>query len=85
MSYDIYGNHLRPGYCEVHPDIPETYPCSVCCGFYKSDHIQPKLTVRDLCANMGHPYFGDDERGPRCYCGHNREFTTPSGDNGGGE
>ncbi len=28
--YDIYGNPLRPGYCEVHPDIPEPWPCSVC-------------------------------------------------------
>lgn len=30
MSYDIYGNHLRRGYCEVHSDIPESYPCSIC-------------------------------------------------------
>jgi len=30
MAYDIYGNHLRRGYCEVHPDIPEEYPCSGC-------------------------------------------------------
>ncbi len=30
MSYDIYGNNLRPGYCEVHPDNPEPYPCSIC-------------------------------------------------------
>ena len=30
MSYDIYGNHLRRGYCEVHPDIPEPWPCYLC-------------------------------------------------------
>ncbi len=30
MAYDIYGNVLRQGYCEVHPDVPEPYPCSEC-------------------------------------------------------
>lgn len=30
MSFDIYGNHLRPGYCEVHPDHRGTYPCDLC-------------------------------------------------------
>lgn len=30
MGFDIYGNHLRPGYCEVHPDVPEEYPCRLC-------------------------------------------------------
>jgi hypothetical protein len=30
MSYDIYGNPLRRGHCEVHPHIHEEYPCSVC-------------------------------------------------------
>lgn len=30
MAYDIYGNHLKPGYCEVHPDVPEPYPCYRC-------------------------------------------------------
>jgi hypothetical protein len=30
MAFDIYGNHLRPGYCEVHPDVHESYPCRYC-------------------------------------------------------
>ena len=30
MSFDIYGNTLRPGYCEVHPDVHEPWPCFVC-------------------------------------------------------
>ena len=30
MAWDIYGEHLRPGYCEVHPDVPESYPCHLC-------------------------------------------------------
>lgn len=30
MSYDIYGNNLRRGHCEVHPHVHEEYPCSIC-------------------------------------------------------
>lgn len=30
MSYDIYGEILRSGHCEVHPHIHEPYPCSLC-------------------------------------------------------
>jgi len=30
MSFDIYGNHLRRRHCEVHPEVPEEYPCFVC-------------------------------------------------------
>ena len=30
MGYDIYGNNLRSGHCEVHPYVHEEYPCSVC-------------------------------------------------------
>jgi hypothetical protein len=30
MSWDIYGNTLRKGYCEVHPHVQEEYPCSLC-------------------------------------------------------
>ena len=30
MAYDIYGEPLRYGHCEVHPHVHEKYPCSVC-------------------------------------------------------
>lgn len=30
MSYDIYGNPLRRGFCEVHPSINEEWPCCLC-------------------------------------------------------
>ena len=30
MAYDIYGNSLRRGYCEVHPNVHEEYPCTLC-------------------------------------------------------
>ena len=30
MSFDIYGERLRRGHCEVHPAEHEEYPCSLC-------------------------------------------------------
>lgn len=30
MSWDIHGNPLKNGYCEVHPWVAEYYPCSLC-------------------------------------------------------
>jgi len=30
MAYDIYGNNLKRGHCEVHPQVAEEYPCSLC-------------------------------------------------------
>jgi hypothetical protein len=30
MSYDIYGEVLSRGHCEVHPWVHEEYPCSLC-------------------------------------------------------
>ena len=30
MAFDIYGERLRPGHCEVHPHAHEEYPCSIC-------------------------------------------------------
>jgi len=30
MAYDIYGNYLKPGHCEVHPWVNEPYPCCQC-------------------------------------------------------
>jgi hypothetical protein len=30
MAYDIHGNDLRPGHCEVHPWVHQEYPCSIC-------------------------------------------------------
>lgn len=30
MAFDIYGERLERGHCEVHPHVHEEYPCSVC-------------------------------------------------------
>ncbi len=69
MAFDIYGNHLRPGYCEVHPDVRESYPCSECVGDYQPEPRQPEPTAEDMC---DHSYHGEDEDGARCFCGKKR-------------
>lgn len=40
MSFDIYGKNLRRGYCEVHPDVPEEYPCFYCRQDYENHRKQ---------------------------------------------
>jgi len=30
MAFDIYGQPLRRGHCEVHPDVWGEYPCALC-------------------------------------------------------
>ena len=40
MAFDIFGNRLRPGYCEVHPDVAEEYPCSLCTENRQQDERQ---------------------------------------------
>jgi len=30
MSPTIWGDYLQPGHCEIHPDVPEPYPCVLC-------------------------------------------------------
>lgn len=30
MSWDIHGQPLTPGHCEVHPEIGHPYPCYRC-------------------------------------------------------
>ena len=42
MPWDIYGERLTPGYCEVHPHVHEEYPCSVCLSDNKLRHQEEK-------------------------------------------
>ncbi|HHQ4697433.1 TPA: hypothetical protein ACSP2Q_000075 [Aeromonas veronii] len=62
MSFDIYGNQLRRGYCEVHPHVHEEYPCSVCVAEKQRGNshrvgadYDPLLEISDLqakCAEL---------------------------------
>lgn len=47
MSWDIYGNPLRRGYCEVHPDVHQEYPCSICMAA-KQQQSQPHNELEKL-------------------------------------
>lgn len=38
MAYDIYGERLASGHCEVHPWVGESYPCSLCYAESKLKH-----------------------------------------------
>jgi len=44
MSYDIYGNNLKRGHCEVHPQVGEEYPCSLC---YAEDNNRSRNKQRN--------------------------------------
>lgn len=66
MAYDIYGNHLRPGHCEVHPDVRHEYPCQCCVDDYRASHepnIEPNIepdiepSDEDVCSHNHHPYY----------------------------
>lgn len=85
MSFDIYGGRLRSGHCEVHPDVAEPYPCSVC-GEEMAQAQGPKIEgpseeeyTEGICAESGHLL---DEghtayaRAPRCYCGKRTDFSS---------
>lgn len=48
MSFDIYGNPLRRGYCEVHPQVHEEYPCSLCVVEGQQRTAQPELDYQDM-------------------------------------
>ena len=41
--FDIYGNPLQAGNCEVHPHIPEHYPCAICLQESKEYEMQHML------------------------------------------
>ena len=34
----------------------------------------PEPSDEDLCGADGHPFYGTDDEGPRCYCGMLRKF-----------
>jgi len=45
--FTIYGGTLRRGYCEVHPDYPEEYPCYLCL-----EEARQRQYERDACRAM---------------------------------
>jgi len=56
MAYDIYGNDLRRGYCEVHPHVNQEYPCDLCCVNNKKEQ------ERNYNKEMQNQYYNDLEK-----------------------
>jgi len=55
MAYDIYGNCLRPGHCEVHPEVPELFPCYRCIEEGRErEYVSepPEPTAEDYCVTV---------------------------------
>lgn len=48
MGWDIYGEPLRRGHCEVHPHVHEEYPCSVCISENQA-RVQDQYGCRGGC------------------------------------
>lgn len=61
MSYDIYGNNLKRGHCEVHPQVAEEYPCSLCYEQDKSRN-RNKQQYNDIDRQQEKEYYEAMER-----------------------
>ena len=48
MAFDIYGNTLRGGHCEVHPHVHQEYPCDLCMGERRRS-LQLPDPLCDIC------------------------------------
>lgn len=48
MAFDIYGNNLRRGYCEVHPNVHEEYPCSLCMSESRRKDLSKSVTLQHI-------------------------------------
>lgn len=57
MSFDIYGEWLQPGHCEVHPYIHEEYPCSACLASRKRKQ-RDKRAEQEHWAREEEIYYG---------------------------
>ena len=58
MSFDIYGNDLARGHCEVHPYVHEEYPCSVCMMDNRRKQ-EEKRQMREMQAEQERQYYDD--------------------------
>lgn len=67
MAWDIYGNRLTPGYCEVHYWVPEEYPCHFCMreidaeNERRNEQILAETAYREHQENIEREYQQDCE------------------------
>lgn len=48
MPYDIYGQPLERGFCEVHPHVRQEYPCELC----RAEHDRHEREHREHYKSM---------------------------------
>ena len=65
MSWDIFGNYLKPGYCEVHPDVAEPYPCYYCYQERDEEEQAQQQQREDYEKEMYEQYLKDQEKEPQ--------------------
>lgn len=46
-GYDIYGDRLLIGHCEVHPWVPEVHPCSECLHSQHNECVESQLAEHE--------------------------------------
>lgn len=59
MSFDIYGERLRPGHCEVHPHVHEEYPCSLC---MEKSRSKPHIYISSVERGMTKTRISDRDK-----------------------
>ena len=72
MPYDIYGQPLRAGHCEVHPDHRGEYPCERCLEDYyeyESGRLQQEEYERYSEEEYYTSLFEDGDLGAGLYIG----------------
>jgi len=62
MAFDIYGEHLERGHCEVHPHVHEEYPCSICLN-ESSKRQEQDQKARDYARQAEKEYIAESLRG----------------------
>ncbi|MCL6479316.1 MAG: hypothetical protein K6T65_13065 [Peptococcaceae bacterium] len=86
MAYDIYGERLLPGHCEVHPWVHVEYPCPVCIREAKErrqrkrqpepgppgPEVRMELSICQVsCPQCGSQSFCENWKPVECpWCGH---------------
>lgn len=67
MSYDIYGQPLAGGHCEVHPQVAEPYPCFACLREHQA--VRPEEAHELALLIAAHHRLDPNTRNDRCTCG----------------
>lgn len=60
MPFDIYGESLRRGYCEVHPHVNQSYPCDLC--YAEHDRQSEKEREKKQYEAMEREMYAEQER-----------------------